>query len=270
MQSPCTTELDVLKTLTNLMFCVLKQLSQFQLLFVEMKKQMDQNAEQSIRTFKQEIKALDDDIKRDEIHKSIDQIRAHIENMEIHKIPSIIDQIENQNHKFMASLEESLIIKPRDYEPDIFKACKKGNLSSVRYLIERSKVQKNIKNKNGNQLIHNAAFYGHLDIVKYLIEEQDIDINCKGNNEYAPLHCAAVSGRLDVLEYLISKGADLNSRDHNGNTPLHSATLMKNLKNQYEIVESLVKHGADKYLTNNEDQKPRDYASNTKIQYLLK
>ena len=40
---------------------------------------------------------------------------------------------------------EQIEEKPKDYEPNIFKACKEGKLTSVQWLIEKENVDKNKK-----------------------------------------------------------------------------------------------------------------------------
>jgi len=54
------------------------------------------------------------------------------------------------------------------------------------------------------------------------------------------LHCAAEKGNTTLLEFLISKGADPNAEDGEGNSPLSLA-----IENEHpEIVEVLLRHGA--------------------------
>jgi ankyrin repeat protein len=54
------------------------------------------------------------------------------------------------------------------------------------------------------------------------------------------LHCAAEKGNTTLLEFLISKGADPNAEDGEGNSPLPLAIENGHL----EIVEILLRHGA--------------------------
>lgn len=49
---------------------------------------------------------------------------------------------------------------------------------------------------------------------------------------WSPLHIAASAGREDIVTSLISKGAQLNSVNQNGCTPLHYAAS----KDRYEVV----------------------------------
>lgn len=48
---------------------------------------------------------------------------------------------------------------------------------------------------------------------------------------WTPLHIAASAGREDIVRSLISKGAQLNSVNQNGCTPLHYAAS----KDRYEV-----------------------------------
>ena len=53
--------------------------------------------------------------------------------------------LEEYKLKYLELQYPLILEKPKDYESDIFKACEKGKLSSVRYLIENEGVNKNIK-----------------------------------------------------------------------------------------------------------------------------
>ena len=104
--------------------------------------------------------------------------------------------------------------KPIDYEPDIFVACQKGKLTSVRWLIEKEKEDKNKKIESNEDLeifymyfeegdtpIHIASRSGHLQIVEYLIERQNVDTDIKGWCEKTPLHYACQEGHLSIVDY---------------------------------------------------------------------
>ena len=118
--------------------------------------------------------------------------------------------------------------KPVDYEPDIFIACEQGKLSSVQWLIEKENEDKNkiapyisLAYFPGDTPLHITTQCGHLPIVQYLIEIQNVDIEIKGDNDKTPLHYAFASDNIDIARYLISKGANLEARDKDNQTPLH-------------------------------------------------
>ena len=123
-----------------------------------------------------------------------------------------------------------IIDKPKDFEPNIFRACKDGKLTSVQWLIEKENenVYQILMKKNGidsfnigegDSPIHVAARNGHLQIVQYLIERQNVEKNTKGNLERTPLHYACLNDYLPIVQYLISKGANIALKDRNGDAP---------------------------------------------------
>jgi len=61
-----------------------------------------------------------------------------------------------------------------------------------------------------------------------------------GENGETPLITAASKGNTDIVSYLISKGADVNYKDCDGNTPLSVAREEK----RPELIEMLLKNGA--------------------------
>ena len=85
-----------------------------------------------------------------------------------------------------------------------------------------------------------AAFVGDLAKVQTFIQE-GVDVNQKsGMIEGTALHAAAASGYKEIVEFLISKGADVNTQNRGGLTPLNLAQSADHT----EIVELLKQHGA--------------------------
>uniref|UniRef100_A0A673IXF5 Oxysterol-binding protein n=1 Tax=Sinocyclocheilus rhinocerous TaxID=307959 RepID=A0A673IXF5_9TELE len=75
---------------------------------------------------------------------------------------------------------------------------------------------------------------GNLEGIQKLLmskikEEAEIDINCKGksksNHGWTPLHLACYFGHKDVVEALLKAGADANLPNNVGDTPLHKAAF---------------------------------------------
>ena len=85
------------------------------------------------------------------------------------------------------------------------------------------------------------------------------------NSDGKPVIFSALVGThsidLEVLKFLISKGADVNIRDAQGNTPLFYA-----FGNQ-EAVDILLAAGADKSLYNYSGMRYDEYTKRTKRSY---
>ena len=100
-----------------------------------------------------------------------------------------------------------------------------------------------------------AALAGDLNAVKQHIAA-GTDLNLKdpnpvGNKDTA-LGIAAAFGKTDVAIALIEGGADLDARNKDGTTPLHSASFLC----YPDIVQALVDKGADKNARNNSGSTP--------------
>lgn len=78
---------------------------------------------------------------------------------------------------------------------------------------------------------------GDLGTAKQFLAYRDakkvqFDINCKGRTKYigwTPLHLAAYFGHGDVVKFLLSRDADVNAINENGDTPLHKAAFIGRL-----------------------------------------
>jgi ankyrin repeat protein len=108
-------------------------------------------------------------------------------------------------------------------------ACEKGDLESVKNLIEEQKMNVNLANEFGEGPFMFACGSGNLKLVKYLVEvgacvdlELYVDNGSKVANQYCltPLMKACKKGNLEIVKYLVEKGADINFTDVYRDTPL--------------------------------------------------
>jgi len=89
---------------------------------------------------------------------------------------------------------------------------------------------------------------GHIEVVKHHLEE-GADVNAKILGGGAFLHQAAYFGYFKITELLIAKGADVNVKDEDGDTPLDWAKEVSeddstNIKiAKKETADLLRKHG---------------------------
>jgi ankyrin repeat protein len=160
--------------------------------------------------------------------------------------------------------EEKIIECPGPTEEEVLKRVKEMIASGKDI---------NLKDEYGSTELHMAALRGHINVVKLLIENH-ADLNLYDENGFMPLHCALFKSDyqiaklliengadvnaknrqtgdaplndlisregkdvLSIIKYLLDKGADINSHDDHGDTPLHRAVRIEDVN----IVELLIK-----------------------------
>ena len=103
------------------------------------------------------------------------------------------------------------------------------------------------------QNIFDAAHAGKVKEVEFFIN-RGADVNVKNREGNTPLHLVVYRGELDIAEFLVSNGADVNAKNNDGWTPLHR---VKNLS----TAKFLVSKGADVNAKNKWGWTPRDAAT---------
>ncbi|XP_046555562.1 serine/threonine-protein phosphatase 6 regulatory ankyrin repeat subunit A-like [Haliotis rubra] len=87
--------------------------------------------------------------------------------------------------------------------------------------------------------LHLAFEWGNSSIVKNLLPRTGVNYRCKYGQ--TPMMCAVSSGQKEVFDLLVSRKADINLRDDNNNSLLHSAcqpdntSILENLLSQLDI-----------------------------------
>ncbi|XP_056271467.1 oxysterol-binding protein-related protein 1 isoform X2 [Pseudoliparis swirei] len=100
-------------------------------------------------------------------------------------------------------------------------------------------------------------------------EETHININCRGKRKanlgWTPLHLACYFGHKDVVEELLKAGADVNLPNNVGDTPLHKAAFT----GRKEVVMLLLRYDASAAVINGTAQIPKDVTQNAEITGML-
>lgn len=107
----------------------------------------------------------------------------------------------------------------------LHEACKKyNNFAMCNWLINDKHANINIKNQKGATPVTNASKNNNLGLFQWLVEEKIDNFSDEYNIVDALLRHICKFGSQDAIQWLIKeKGANINSCDEKGNTPLHIA-----------------------------------------------
>ena len=87
-----------------------------------------------------------------------------------------------------------------------------------------------------------------------LLLDRGADIDVKNNNGDTPIHEAAVNGNTDIVKLLLERGAAIDVKTDFGNTPIHLAAV----NGKTDTVKFLLSARADPYITNKDGKTARD------------
>ena len=153
-----------------------------------------------------------------------------------------------------------LILEKINYKTDVNMLSKK-DIILIGKILNKSKNILNNKTKDGETLLHAMVFFNCYDIIEILIK-LDIDLLSLDNDKQNCFHRCIFLSNDKIFKLLINniKNKDfINTKDKDGNTPLHLSIIIKN----YIIIKALVKEGANIFIENNEHLTPKDLATNS-------
>ena len=107
------------------------------------------------------------------------------------------------------------------------------------------------------ETVINAIIENNYDSFVNLITKKGADI--ADNNGFTPLIVCCQNGRIKMIDFLLSQKIDINKKNSLGNTALFYAVYFS--RNKTEIIEKLLKHGADKNIPNKAGVTPLSLAN---------
>ena len=129
------------------------------------------------------------------------------------------------------------------------KACGSELLDIAALLLKKGACTETVDCVNGSTPLNIACMHvGNLGLVKLLLHH-GANVNTTDRYGDSPLHNAASKGCIAIMSLLISTGAEINLRNGRGKTPLLIATL----KRHVAAVQMLLRHGASALVPTNRE-----------------
>ncbi len=127
-------------------------------------------------------------------------------------------------------------------------AAWEGKKEIIQLLLEKG-IPADAKTDFGRTPLHNACLSGNIEGLKVLIKK-GADINAKSGNNRTPLYLAMSRGQIEAVSLLLKSGAKI------GNNYLHTAAV----KGFGKIAYLLLENGADPNTKDKKGKTPLDYA----------
>ncbi|PRP76746.1 integral membrane sensor hybrid histidine kinase [Planoprotostelium fungivorum] len=102
--------------------------------------------------------------------------------------------------------------------PMVLAACKRGNISLLKKLIEEDgdKFNPNPTDGLGNGPLHYAATFNHLEIAELILAQKGVDTNIQNHAGDTAVHKAVEKDHVDFLTLLVGAGADTGINNKRG------------------------------------------------------
>jgi uncharacterized protein len=143
----------------------------------------------------------------------------------------------------------------------LYLAMREGSFKVAAVLLKQPQLAVDARNKAQETALMMAALRGHTDWMRRLIE-RGAATDFEG---WTPLHYAASGPQSSAVQLLLDRGARIEARSPNGNTPL----LMAVRYGSEDSVLLLVKRGADPLVRDGKDRVAADVARGAGRDYLV-
>jgi ankyrin repeat protein len=115
--------------------------------------------------------------------------------------------------------------KDSDKETPLHLACNYGDFAIGRVLLIHG-ANPNAENIDGRSPLHMLSLWPYIEDESRLVGilvDGGADVNARDNDHETPLHTAYRNNRLDIVERLLKKSADKGAKNNKGETPIQLA-----------------------------------------------
>jgi ankyrin repeat protein len=139
----------------------------------------------------------------------------------------------------------------------IHEAAATGAVARVTQLADADPSAVNSWSPDGFQPLGLAAFFGQAEVVDALLP-RGAEVNTRARHTFgvAAINAALAGPKPDIARTLIAAGADVNSPQNSGETPLHATAFRGNV----ELTQFLLDQGANRAARNSDGKTPADIA----------
>lgn len=155
------------------------------------------------------------------------------------KSGSLFRSIYNDNYGFVSFIiKKGPEFEASEFEESLYVAARIGHIEAIKAIVD--------SNEAPNFAIENAIFGGAImeefEVIKYLIK-MGVDVNHRDDDGCSALHSLAQDGTIEMVKFMIESGAEINAECRGRETPLKWAYYGKNEK----VIEFLKNNGAQVY-----------------------
>ena len=119
-----------------------------------------------------------------------------------------------------------------------------GDINLVKEVLADPSIDVNVTDYYGETPLFRAIYQDNLELAQLLVEH-GADVNIKSNNGETILYLSCLNyANLSTIDWLLEHGADPNITDKDGKTALDILLDEGAFEHVYDIIESLVFHGA--------------------------
>ncbi|OQS03944.1 hypothetical protein THRCLA_03771 [Thraustotheca clavata] len=138
----------------------------------------------------------------------------------------------------------------------IYYAVLYTQLEIIKILLDRiTEIDLAKTDEDGMTLLHAAAGEEEASEILEILLNRGAQVDTKNNDGKTPLHTAAACGNFLGVKLLLKRGAFVNQPDNNGDTPMHDvASKCDNIDNALMIFDLLVMASADLNIKNKDGQ----------------